>query len=352
MRRSKGDRNVTLLGTGPSSASGCAHHSPFSDFTPRARKRFSASSCLASGQDTLSASGYHRSARSHTRCLPRRPTIATTPRPSSSSSMSVTLRLPHHGCASRDTIRSASISRESNGPRSSSSRSRCRLKRAFRRRNSVPRCSYFALPRLRRIRARMSGKSSIGRMNAPHSNSLRSSQSNRSSSAESYDPRRLHRTSRCGGATVEIGSIWRKPSRRTVASTPSALPSRTCARTAIRRACARLSSVDFTEFALSQLPEPPGRVLEVGCGHEGGVAPALAAAGYEILAIDPHAPAGPLYRRVTLEELDDPGPFDAVVAGRVLHHVHPLGAALDKLAGLAPLLVLDEFAWERLDAPT
>jgi SAM-dependent methyltransferase len=110
--------------------------------------------------------------------------------------------------------------------------------------------------------------------------------------------------------------------------------------------------VDFTEFALSQLPSPPGRVLEVGCGYEGGIAPALAAAGYDVLAIDPDAPEGPLFRRVTLEELDDPGSFDAVVAGRVLHHVHPLGAALDKLADMAPLLVLDEFAWNHVDEPT
>jgi SAM-dependent methyltransferase len=110
--------------------------------------------------------------------------------------------------------------------------------------------------------------------------------------------------------------------------------------------------VDFTGFALSQLPEAPGRVLEVGCGYEGGVAPALAAAGYDVLAIDPEAPEGPLYRRMTLEELDDPVPFDAVVAGRVLHHVHPLAPALDKLAALAPLLVLDQFAWNHMDEPT
>jgi SAM-dependent methyltransferase len=110
--------------------------------------------------------------------------------------------------------------------------------------------------------------------------------------------------------------------------------------------------VDFTAFALSQLPEPPRRVLEVGCGYEGGVAPALAAAGYKVLAIDPDAPEGPLYRRTTLEELDDPGPFDAVVAGRVLHHVNPLASALDKLAALAPVLILDEFAWNHMDEPT
>jgi Methyltransferase domain len=108
----------------------------------------------------------------------------------------------------------------------------------------------------------------------------------------------------------------------------------------------------FATYVQNQLPPPPVRVLEVGCGQEGGVAAALAAAGYEVLAIDPDAPDGELYRQVTLEELDDPGPFDAVVAGRVLHHVHPLGPALDKLARLAPLLVLDEFAWNHMDPPT
>jgi hypothetical protein len=110
--------------------------------------------------------------------------------------------------------------------------------------------------------------------------------------------------------------------------------------------------VDFMDFTLSQLPKPPLRILEVGCGREGGVAPGLAAAGYDVLAIDPDAPDGPLYRRITLDELEDPGPYDAVVAGRVLHHVHPLGPALDKLARLAPLLVLDEFAWNHMDERT
>lgn len=93
-------------------------------------------------------------------------------------------------------------------------------------------------------------------------------------------------------------------------------------------------------------------MLEVGCGPEGGVTPALLAAGYDVLAIDPRAPVGPPYRQLTLEQLDEPGPFDAVVASRVLHHVDPLGPGLEKLAGLAPLLVLDEFAWEQLDEPT
>ena len=107
----------------------------------------------------------------------------------------------------------------------------------------------------------------------------------------------------------------------------------------------------FVDYALSQLPPPMARVLEVGCGAEGGLTPTLADAGYDVLGIDPDAPDGPLFRRVTLEELDEPGPFDAVVAGRVLHHVDPLGPALDKLVGLAPLLIVDEFDCDRIDGP-
>jgi Methyltransferase domain len=109
--------------------------------------------------------------------------------------------------------------------------------------------------------------------------------------------------------------------------------------------------VDFTDFALSQLPPPPARVLEVGCGEDGGITPALAAAGYEVLGIDPHAPAGALFRATTLEELGESA-YDAVVAERVFHHINPLGDALDKVARLAPLLLLEEFAWDRIDEPT
>jgi 2-polyprenyl-3-methyl-5-hydroxy-6-metoxy-1,4-benzoquinol methylase len=110
--------------------------------------------------------------------------------------------------------------------------------------------------------------------------------------------------------------------------------------------------MDVAEFVLGELPPPPSRVLEVGCGR-GELALALAAAGYDVLGVDPEAPDGPIFRRTTLERLEDTGRHDAVVASRSLHHVHDLGAALDKIAALLRnegLLVLDEFAWERLDA--
>jgi len=109
--------------------------------------------------------------------------------------------------------------------------------------------------------------------------------------------------------------------------------------------------VDFTPFVLSQLPAPPVRVVEIGCGPKGGITPALVAAGHDAIGVDPRAPNGGRFRAIPLEELGEDR-FDAVVGERVLHHVEPLGPALDKLAQLAPLLVLEEFAWEQMDGPT
>ena len=109
---------------------------------------------------------------------------------------------------------------------------------------------------------------------------------------------------------------------------------------------------NFTEFLLEHLPPPPARVLEVGCGPRGGVTPALVERGYDAVAIDEQAPDGERFRQITLQELEEPAEFDAVVGERVFHHVHPLGEALEKVARIAPLFVLDEFAWERIDGLT
>lgn len=111
--------------------------------------------------------------------------------------------------------------------------------------------------------------------------------------------------------------------------------------------------MDFEAFVLAHVP-PRASILEVGCGR-GDLARALAGAGYEVRALDPDAPAGPLFRRVALEEFAEPGPFDAVVASRSLHHLPELGLAFDKVAGLlrpSGVLVVNDFAKERLDGAT
>ena len=112
--------------------------------------------------------------------------------------------------------------------------------------------------------------------------------------------------------------------------------------------------MDLNAFWLEYLPSPPVRVLEVGCGS-GELARALDSAGYRVLAIDPNAPDGPIFRRVRLEELDEPGPFDAVVASSSLHHIHDLGAGLDRFRALLipdGRLLLDDFGWDLVDPPT
>ena len=107
-------------------------------------------------------------------------------------------------------------------------------------------------------------------------------------------------------------------------------------------------------FVASQLPTGPARVLEVGCG-DGRLARELDELGYQVVAIDPAAPTGPIFQAVSLEEFADPGPFDAVVASRSLHHIHDLPGGLSKLhrllAPCGPLIVV-EHAFDRLDEPT
>ncbi len=112
--------------------------------------------------------------------------------------------------------------------------------------------------------------------------------------------------------------------------------------------------MDLHALALRELPPPPARVLEVGCGS-GELARALSADGYDVVAVDPNAPEGEVFRRTTLEELGDEGPFDAALAALSLHHVDDLDAALGKLHSLlrpdAPFIVR-EFAWDLVDEPT
>ena len=110
----------------------------------------------------------------------------------------------------------------------------------------------------------------------------------------------------------------------------------------------------FLEVVCSHIPEPPARVLEVGCGN-GELARALVERGFDVTAIDPNAPDGQIFRQVPIEDFADERGFDAVVASMSLHHIHDLSGALDRIASFLPPagpLVVDEWAPERLAGRT
>jgi len=95
-------------------------------------------------------------------------------------------------------------------------------------------------------------------------------------------------------------------------------------------------------------------VLEVGCG-DGKLARALAGDGFDVVAVDPKAPDGAIFRQTTIEELGDEGVFDGAVASLSLHHVHDLGVAVARVqSALRPdsPFVVREFAWNFVDEPT
>jgi SAM-dependent methyltransferase len=104
------------------------------------------------------------------------------------------------------------------------------------------------------------------------------------------------------------------------------------------------------EFVRASLPPPPARLLEVGAGS-GELAAALAAVGYDVVAIDP-AGEGDVVP-VALLDLDErEASFDAAVAVVSLHHVEPFEPSCRRLAELVRpggALVVDEFDVGRFD---
>jgi SAM-dependent methyltransferase len=83
--------------------------------------------------------------------------------------------------------------------------------------------------------------------------------------------------------------------------------------------------------------------------------PGAARRRFQAIGIDPGAPEGPDYRRTTFEQYRPSRPAEAVVACTSLHHVTDLDTTLDGISkALAPdgVLVVVEWAWERLDEPT
>src|SRR4029453_6755835 len=107
-------------------------------------------------------------------------------------------------------------------------------------------------------------------------------------------------------------------------------------------------------FVQEHLQAAPARVLEVGCGR-GDLARALTHAGHRVVAIDPDAPDGDLFRHPALEDCPERQPFDAVVASLALHPVADLARAFDKIAALLRprgRLIVNEHPIDRLDQPT
>ncbi|HEY6279579.1 MAG TPA: class I SAM-dependent methyltransferase [Streptosporangiaceae bacterium] len=108
-------------------------------------------------------------------------------------------------------------------------------------------------------------------------------------------------------------------------------------------------------FVRGQLPDPPSRVIELGCGQVGGHIPALLDAGYQAVGIDPEAPDGPGYRAIEFEKYRPDGPVDGVLASLSLHHVADPGGVLSQIAGMlrpGGTLVVVEWGWDTLDEAT
>ncbi|GIF74927.1 hypothetical protein Asi02nite_44450 [Asanoa siamensis] len=108
-------------------------------------------------------------------------------------------------------------------------------------------------------------------------------------------------------------------------------------------------------FVRAALPPAPARALEVGCGPAGGFVPALRAAGYDAVGVDPAAPAGPGFHQVEFEHWTPPAPADVVVACTSLHHVDDLDHMVDRIAAATRpggTLVVVEWAHERFDERT
>jgi SAM-dependent methyltransferase len=104
-----------------------------------------------------------------------------------------------------------------------------------------------------------------------------------------------------------------------------------------------------------QLPAPPARVVDIGCGPLGGFVPMLRAEGYDAVGIDPQAPEQPHYRRIEFERAELAPQVDAVVASTSLHHVADPTDVIDRITSTLTsggTVVIVEWAWEKFDEQT
>ena len=110
-------------------------------------------------------------------------------------------------------------------------------------------------------------------------------------------------------------------------------------------------------FVRAHLPPAPARVLEIGCGPEGGFVPTMREHGYDAEGVDP---GGTIPDPDTTRRRIRKAPADG--AGRArpssltsLHHVNDLDEVLDRAAAaLTPggVLIVVEWAYERFDEAT
>lgn len=130
---------------------------------------------------------------------------------------------------------------------------------------------------------------------------------------------------------------------------------------AMRRVSAEGLRVDETlAFIESHLRLAAARILDAGCGA-GRLVARLSAAGHDALGVDASPEAVEAARAAGravvlgdfLEHRD--GPYDAIVFGGSLHHMHPLDRAVAHAVDLlrpAGLLIADEFDLEAPDTAT
>lgn len=120
-----------------------------------------------------------------------------------------------------------------------------------------------------------------------------------------------------------------------------------------------ISTFHALQFIL-RYTQPGQRVLEIGCGA-GELARAMENAGLIVTAIDKDAEASlrAAAEGITVLEEDlfsfaaEASSFDAIVLSRVLHHLHPLSLAIEKLHKLLKedgVLLVDEFAVEAMSS--
>ena len=115
---------------------------------------------------------------------------------------------------------------------------------------------------------------------------------------------------------------------------------------------------EIVAFVLPHLSNPQMRILDVGCGN-GLVANCLQAHGHTVVAIDESpemvraANALGIAAKVATWPSFEDAPFDIILFAASLHHIHPLGEAVEQAFHLlvpSGLVIVEEFAWDDIDA--